>query len=40
LQEKAGGLEAVERYWQGVLRTSAQLSARALAKSAALLHAP
>jgi len=39
LQEKAGGLEAVERYWQGVLRTSAQLSARALAKSAALLHA-
>ena len=39
LQEKAGGLEAVERYWQGVLRTSAQLSARALARSAALLHA-
>ncbi|OUM00253.1 hypothetical protein [Variovorax sp. JS1663] len=38
-QEKAGGLEAVERYWQGVLRTSAQLSARALARSAASLQA-
>ena len=38
-QEKAGGIEAVERYWQGVLRTSAQLSARALARSAALLQA-
>jgi hypothetical protein len=39
LQEKAGGLEAVERYWQGVLRTTAQLSARAVAKSAALIAA-
>ncbi|WP_076998529.1 hypothetical protein [Variovorax sp. KK3] len=38
-QEKAGGLDAVERYWQGVLRTSAQLSARALARSTALLQA-
>ncbi|WP_345539908.1 hypothetical protein [Variovorax defluvii] len=38
-QEKAGGIEAVERYWQTVLRTSAQLSARALARSAALLQA-
>ena len=38
-QEKAGGIEAVERYWQTVLRTSAPISARALAKSAALLQA-
>ncbi|VTU37292.1 hypothetical protein H6CHR_04924 [Variovorax sp. PBL-H6] len=38
-QEKAGGLEAVERYWQGVLRTSAQLNARAIAKAAAALLA-
>ena len=39
LQEKAGGLDAVERYWQGVLRTAAQLSARAIARSAALIAA-
>ncbi|RZL86425.1 MAG: hypothetical protein EOP82_29990 [Variovorax sp.] len=39
LQEKAGGLEAVERYWQGVLRTSARLSARAVARSAAAMAA-
>ncbi|MBT2321741.1 hypothetical protein J7E62_05120 [Variovorax paradoxus] len=40
LQEKTGGLEAVERYWQGVLRTSAQLTARALnARSMALIAA-
>ncbi len=38
-QEKAGGLEAVERYWQGVLRTSAQLNARAIARAAAALLA-
>lgn len=38
-QEKAGGLEAVERYWQGVLRTSAQLAARAIARAAAALMA-
>ncbi|VTU40637.1 hypothetical protein H4CHR_05360 [Variovorax sp. PBS-H4] len=38
-QEKAGGLEAVERYWQGVLRTAAQLNARAIAKAAAALLA-
>jgi hypothetical protein len=37
--EKAGGLEAVERYWQGVLRTSAQLNARAIARAAAALLA-
>jgi hypothetical protein len=39
LQEKAGGLEAVERYWEGVLRTAAKLSARAVARSAALIAA-